>query len=102
MCDEFPGWAADDAIAATVYCYFSFYNDPDPHFFFLQLFSPLLPIILGVHTTGDSDSIASMTGALVGAKKGFGPGPKKPKGFVGPYKPTFDVMPVNELKRIKG
>jgi ADP-ribosylglycohydrolase len=56
---EFLGWTADDAIAASVYCTFSFPNNP------------YLAVLLGVHTPGDSDSIASMTGALAGALYGY-------------------------------
>jgi ADP-ribosylglycohydrolase len=94
MCTEFPGWTADDAIAATVYCSFSFVTVSD---------DPRLPILLGVHTTGDSDSIASMTGALIGAHSGFGPDPeKRPAGFVGGYQMTFGSMPPAELQRIEG
>jgi ADP-ribosylglycohydrolase len=55
---EFLGWAADDAIAAAVYCFSLFPNDPE------------LCVLLGVHTVGDSDSIACMAGALVGAHNG--------------------------------
>lgn len=65
FCDEherifirFPGWAADDALAGAVYC---FCMSPD---------SIIDVIHLGVHTSGDSDSIASLAGALVGAHCG--------------------------------
>lgn len=65
FCDEherifirFPGWAADDALAGAVYC---FCMGPD---------SIIDAIHLGVHTSGDSDSIASLAGALVGAHCG--------------------------------
>ncbi len=51
----FQGWAADDAIAATVYIFALVPDDV------------MQAIYLGVHTPGDSDSIASMVGALVGA-----------------------------------
>jgi len=54
----FPGWAAHDAIAATVYA------------FLLSSDNCMEAIYLGVHTPGDSDSIASMVGALVGARLG--------------------------------
>ena len=54
----FEGWAAHDAIAATVYI---FALSPD---------NVMEAIYLGVHTPGDSDSIASMAGALVGARVG--------------------------------
>lgn len=55
---EFLGWAAHDAIAATVYVFLAFPDD-------LQK-----AILFGVNTPGDSDSIASMAGALVGARVG--------------------------------
>jgi ADP-ribosylglycohydrolase len=53
------GWLAHDAIAATVYI-FALYPDDIKR-----------AIYLGVHTPGDSDSIASMAGALVGARVGY-------------------------------
>lgn len=56
---EFLGWAADDAIAATIYSFLCYPDD-------LQK-----AIIFGVNTPGDSDSIASMAGALVGARVGM-------------------------------
>lgn len=66
FCDEherifirFPGWAADDALAGAVYC---FCMSPD---------SIINAVHLGVHTSGDSDSIASLAGALVGAYCGI-------------------------------
>jgi ADP-ribosylglycohydrolase len=52
------GWAADDALAAALYI---FALCPD---------NVTDAIYLGVHTPGDSDSIASMAGALVGARVG--------------------------------
>lgn len=61
----FPGWAAHDAIAATVY---AFVLSPD---------NVMEAIYLGVHTPGDSDSIASMAGALVGACVGVEQLPKQ-------------------------
>jgi ADP-ribosylglycohydrolase len=56
---RFPGWAADDALAGAVYC---FCMSPE---------SVIDAIHLGVHTSGDSDSIASLAGALVGAHCGI-------------------------------
>lgn len=56
--NEFQGWAAHDAIAATVYVFALFPEDIDAALF------------TGVHTPGDSDSIAAMAGALVGAYSG--------------------------------
>lgn len=54
----FPGWAAHDALAGAVYC------------FVMSSESILNALYLGVHTPGDSDSIASLAGALVGAHCG--------------------------------
>jgi ADP-ribosylglycohydrolase len=54
----FPGWAADDAIVAALYCY-------------LVADDIISGIYLGVHSPGDSDSIASIAGALLGAKYGY-------------------------------
>lgn len=55
---KYLGWAADDAIAATAYIFAISCNNVND------------AICLGVHTPGDSDSIASMAGALVGAYVG--------------------------------
>lgn len=55
----FPGFAAHDALAGAVYC---FCMSPD---------NVLDALYLGVHTPGDSDSIASLAGALVGAYCGI-------------------------------
>ncbi len=55
---EFQGWAAHEAIAAATY---AFLKHPD---------DLKKAILLGVNTPGDSDSIASMAGALVGARIG--------------------------------
>lgn len=56
---EFLGWAAHDAIAAAVYIFMKYPHDLKK------------AIVLGVNTPGDSDSIASMAGALVGARMGY-------------------------------
>ena len=56
---EFQGWAAHETIAATLYIFLKYPNNLKE------------AIILGVNTPGDSDSIASMAGALVGARTGF-------------------------------
>jgi ADP-ribosylglycohydrolase len=63
--NTFNGWTADDAIAAAVYV---FALSPD---------NIMEAIYLGVHTPGDSDSIASMAGALVGARVGVEQIPQK-------------------------
>lgn len=54
---KYLGWAAHDAIAATVYTFALCPNNIKN------------AIALGVNTPGDSDSIASMAGALVGTRK---------------------------------
>ena len=53
------GWAAHEAIAAALYV---FLRHPD---------DPRSAILEGANTPGDSDSIASMAGALVGARCGL-------------------------------
>lgn len=53
------GWAADEALAAAVYI---FLRHPD------NLHEALIE---AVNTPGDSDSIATITGALVGARTGW-------------------------------
>ncbi|MCK5617096.1 ADP-ribosylglycohydrolase family protein [Candidatus Pacearchaeota archaeon] len=57
--EKYQGWAAHEAIAAATYVYVMF---PD---------NIKGAIYLGVHTPGDSDSIACMAGALVGARVGL-------------------------------
>lgn len=52
------GWAADEAVAAALYIFMRHHDD-------LQK-----ALIEGVNTPGDSDSIASIAGALVGARTG--------------------------------
>ena len=56
---KYEGWAAHDAIAATIYTFILYPDDLKA------------AIRLGANTPGDSDSIASMAGALVGARTGF-------------------------------
>ncbi len=53
------GWAAHEAIAAAVYV---FTRHPD---------DPRGAILEGANTPGDSDSIATLAGALVGARRGI-------------------------------
>jgi len=55
FCKDFPGWRADDAISAAIYVITA------------TIQNPYLGIILGVHSTGDSDSVASIAGSLLGA-----------------------------------
>lgn len=57
--EQFQGWAAHEAIAAALYC------------FLVSAESVKNALYLGVHTPGDSDSIACMAGALVGAYVGM-------------------------------
>ncbi len=54
------GWAAHEAIAAAVYL---FARHPD---------DPRAAILEGANTPGDSDSLATLAGALVGARCGIG------------------------------
>lgn len=53
---QWPGWAAHDAIASTVYVFLKHPDDLEK------------ALVLGANMYGDSDSIASMAGALVGAR----------------------------------
>src|SRR5439155_17604489 len=53
-------WAAHEAIAAAVYL---FTRHPD---------DPRTAILEGANTPGDSDSIATLAGSLVGARAGLG------------------------------
>ncbi|HML19615.1 MAG TPA: ADP-ribosylglycohydrolase family protein [Candidatus Dependentiae bacterium] len=64
--DRFRGWAAHEAVAAAAYIFASSPND-------IQR-----ALDLGVHTPGDSDSIASLAGVLVGARVGMS---KVPRGW---------------------
>jgi ADP-ribosylglycohydrolase len=52
------GWSADEALAAAVYLFVRYSDNPQQ------------AIIDGVNTPGDSDSIASLAGALIEAKTG--------------------------------
>jgi len=56
--DKFQGWQADDAVAAASYCWALFPTNIRS------------AVHISVHTPGDSDSIASMAGALAGALGG--------------------------------
>lgn len=60
------GWSAHEAVAAAAYIFASSPNDIQH------------ALDLGVHTPGDSDSIASLAGALVGARVGMS---KVPQGW---------------------
>ena len=57
--DRLRAWAAHEAIAAAVYLLARHPNDP------------AAAILEGTNTPGDSDSIATLAGALVGARKGL-------------------------------
>ncbi len=59
--NEFQGWSGQDAIAATVYVFALFPKDIES------------ALYVSVHTPGDSDSIAAMSGALIGAYSGIMP-----------------------------
>ncbi|HEY8430396.1 MAG TPA: ADP-ribosylglycohydrolase family protein, partial [Sandaracinaceae bacterium] len=58
--ERLEGWAAHEAIAAAVYI---FARHPD---------DPRAAILEGANTPGDSDSIATLAGALTGARAGIG------------------------------
>jgi len=57
--ERLEGWAAHEAIAAAVYL---FVRHPD---------DPRAAILEGANTPGDSDSLATLAGALVGARCGI-------------------------------
>lgn len=57
--DRLRGWAAHEAIAASLYIFLRHADDPEE------------AILEGANTPGDSDSLASITGALVGARCGL-------------------------------
>lgn len=57
--DRLRGWAAHEAVAGAVYL---FARHPD---------DPRAALLEGANTPGDSDSLASMAGALVGARGGL-------------------------------
>ncbi|MBI4953139.1 MAG: ADP-ribosylglycohydrolase family protein [Myxococcales bacterium] len=56
--ERLRGWAAHEAVAAALYV---FLRHPD---------DPAVAILEGANTPGDSDSIATLAGALVGARMG--------------------------------
>ena len=58
---EFEGWAAHDAIAATIFVFALFPEDLKAGRY------------ISVHAPGDSDSLAAMSGALIGAYSGAQP-----------------------------
>ena len=57
--DRLRGWAAHEAIAAALYLFLRHADDP------------AAAILEGANAPGDSDSLASMAGALVGARTGI-------------------------------
>jgi ADP-ribosylglycohydrolase len=57
--ERLKGWAAHEAIAAAVYI---FARHPD---------DPRAAILEGANTPGDSDSLATLAGALVGGRCGI-------------------------------
>lgn len=75
--NEFQGWAAHDAIAAAAYVFALF-----PHDIRSALY-------VAVHTPGDSDSIAAMAGALVGAYSVYC------------FSPMFMIHKIEDYDRIK-
>lgn len=58
--DRLRGWAAHEAIAAAAYVFTRHADDPRA------------AILEGANTPGDSDSIATLAGALTGARTGIG------------------------------
>lgn len=54
------GWVAEEALASALYCAI---REPD---------DAAAALLLAANTDGDSDSIASITGALIGARLGLG------------------------------
>jgi ADP-ribosylglycohydrolase len=59
LLDILQGWAAHECLAAAVYIFVRHHDDPRA------------AILEGANANGDSDSIASVVGALVGAWNGF-------------------------------
>src|ERR1043165_3260421 len=57
--ERLEGWAAHEAIAAAVYIFTRHSDDP------------VAAILEGTNTPGDSDSLATLAGALVGARCGI-------------------------------
>lgn len=53
-----PGWVAEEALAAGLYCFLVLQGDARGS------------IVRGSHSSGDSDSIAALAGAFAGAKHG--------------------------------
>ena len=56
--DEWRGWAGHEAAAASLWC---FLQHPDDY---------SKAVLLAANSPGDSDSLAAITGALVGARVG--------------------------------
>lgn len=57
--DRLRGWAAHEAIAAAVFLFVRYADDP------------CAAILQGANSSGDSDSLATLAGALVGARCGL-------------------------------
>jgi ADP-ribosylglycohydrolase len=53
------GWVADEVLATALLCFLMFVDDP------------LLAVRRAACSSGDSDSIAALTGAFAGAHRGF-------------------------------
>lgn len=71
------GWNAREALAAAVYV---FARHPD---------NPRAALLEAANTPGDSDSIATLVGALVGARKGFG---GLPEGWIAQLERTNELQ----------
>ncbi len=76
------GWAAHEAIAAAVYLVA---RHPD---------DPRRAILEAANTPGDSDSLATLAGALVGARVGLS---KLPPGWVGDVERSAELRALAEL-----
>jgi ADP-ribosylglycohydrolase len=63
--ERLPGWAAHEAIAAAVY---TFARHPD---------DPRAAMLEAANTPGDSDSLATLAGALTGCRAGLGAIPEE-------------------------
>jgi ADP-ribosylglycohydrolase len=79
--DRLRGWAAHEAIAAAVYV---FARHPD---------DPAAAILEGANTPGDSDSIATLAGALTGARCGIG---TLPEGWVRDVERSEELLKLAE------
>jgi len=78
---KLQGWAAHECVAAAVYV---FTRHPD---------DPKSALLEAANTPGDSDSIATLVGALVGARCGI---EKIPENWVGNVEHSSELMELAE------